>query len=45
VTVSDGRVLFDFVTWWDSGNYCTGRIEIEPTADALGDEPPSVRLL
>ncbi len=30
VTVSNGRVLLDFVTWWESGNYYTGRIEIEP---------------
>jgi hypothetical protein len=45
VTVDGDRVVLDFVTWWDSGNYYTGQIEIEPTAVALGDEPPAVRPL
>jgi hypothetical protein len=43
VTVKGGRVLFDFVTWWDDGDYYTGRIEIEPLSAALGEEPPAMR--
>jgi hypothetical protein len=43
VNVTGERVLFDFVTWWDDGSFYTGRIEIEPTPEALSEEPPAVR--
>ena len=43
VNVSGDRVLFDLVTWWDDGTFHTGRIEIEPTPEALSEETPAVR--
>jgi len=28
IAVKYGRVLFDFVTWWESGEFYTGRIDV-----------------
>jgi hypothetical protein len=34
ITVETDKVALEFVTWWDGGAFCTGRIEV-----ALGDQP------
>jgi hypothetical protein len=43
VDSSGGRVQLSFITWWDDRHFYIGRIEIEPTAERLKNEPPAVQ--